>query len=206
MNLENKADLELRVKQIDEQIALLTNLKSQSLQKLQGLEYSSRQKIEQPKQMQSDDQVALFLNYFRGRDDVYAKLWVNNRTGKRGYSQACKNEWVKIICKKPAIKCSECPNQQFFPLDETAVKQHLNGHQVVGVYPMLKNEHCRFIVMDFDKEHWMDDVRAIMRTCHEEKIPAAVERSRSGNGGHVWIFFSEEIPERERSTAAGIFS
>ena len=64
----------------------------------------------------------------------------------------------------------------------------------MAIYPMLKNESCYFLAMDFDKEHWLDDIRAIMRTCAEEKIPAAVERSRSGRGGHVWIFFSEEIP------------
>ena len=194
MNLENKTALDLRVKHIDEQIALLTNLKSQCLQKLQGLESSSRQKAEQPKQVQPDDKAALFLNYFRGRDDVYARLWVNNRTGKRGYSPVCKHEWDRVLCRKPAIKCSECPNQGFLPLDESAIKRHLTGAQVMAVYPMLKNESCYFLAMDFDKEHWMDDIRAIMRTCGEEKIPAAVERSRSGSGGHVWIFFSEEIP------------
>ena len=78
--------------------------------------------------------------------------------------------------------------------DEVAIRQHLTGVHVMGVYPMLKNESCYFLAMDFDKEHWMDDVRAIMQTCHEEGVPAAVERSRSGNGGHVWIFFSEEVP------------
>lgn len=98
------------------------------------------------------------------------------------------------MCRKPAIKCSECPNQGFLPLDELAIKQHLTGAQVAAVYPMLKNEHCYFLAMDFDKEHWLDDIQAIRKTCAEEKIPATVERSRSGNGGHVWIFFSEEIP------------
>ncbi len=194
MNLENKTALDFRVKHIDEQIALLTNLKSQCLQKLQGLESSSRQKTEQPKQVQPDDKAALFLNYFRGRDDVYARLWVNNRAGKRGYSPVCKHEWDRVLCRKPAIKCSECPNQGFLPLDESAIKRHLTGAQVMAVYPMFKNESCYFLAMDFDKEHWMDDIRAIMRTCGEEKIPAAVERSRSGSGGHVWIFFSEAIP------------
>lgn len=194
MNLENKTALELRVKHIDGQIAFLTNLKSQCLQKLQGLESSSRQKTEQPKQVQSGDKAALFLNYFRGREDVYAKLWVNNKTGKRGYSPVCKHEWDRVLCRKPTIKCSECPNQGFLPSDELAIKQHLTGAQVMAIYPMLKNESCYFLAIDFDKEHWMDDIRAIMRTCGEEKIPAAVERSRSGNGGHVWIFFSEEIP------------
>ena len=112
--------------------------------------------------MTPDDKIALFLNYFRCRWDVYSRLWINNRTGKRGYSPACKNEWVQNICKKPAIKCSECPNQQFFPFDEVAVKQHLSGRQVIGVYPMLQNENCCFLAMDFDKEHWRDDVCAVM--------------------------------------------
>ena len=64
----------------------------------------------------------------------------------------------------------------------------------MGIYPMLKNEHCCFLAMDFDKEQWLEDVRAVMATCREEGVPAAVERSRSGRGGHVWIFFSEEVP------------
>ncbi|MBI3617852.1 MAG: DEAD/DEAH box helicase family protein [Candidatus Omnitrophica bacterium] len=141
-----------------------------------------------------DDKIALFKTCFRGRGDVYAKLWINNRTGMRGYSPVCKHEWDRVLCRKPSIKCSECPNQGFLLTDEIAIKQHLTGAQVMAIYPMLKNEHCYFLAIDFDKEHWMDDIRAMMRTCSEERIPAAVERSRSGSGGHVWIFFSEEIP------------
>src|SRR3989338_8843483 len=204
MNDHNNTDpqrnvLEAKVKKIDEQISLLNNFKSQCLTKLQSIPLtaapqstvSSRLSIHN---QSLEDKIALFKNYFCGRDDVYSKLWINNRTGKRGYSPVCKHEWDRVLCRKPAIKCSECPNQGFLPLDELAIKQHLTGAQVMAIYPMLKNEDCYFLAMDFDKEHWMDDIRAIMRTCGEEKIPAAVERSRSGNGGHVWIFFSEEIP------------
>lgn len=187
--------LETKVRKIDEQIALLNDLKNQCLAKLHS---PSQGAVPQPSTSISsqslDDKIALFKSYFRGREDVYAKLWVNNRTGKRGYSPACKHEWVRSLCRKPAVKCSECPNQQFLSFDESAIRQHLEGRQVIGVYPMLKNESCHFIAIDFDREHWMDDVRAVMATCRDEGIPAVVERSRSGNGGHVWVFFSEEIP------------
>jgi len=189
-----RSALEVKVKKIDEQIAFLNDIKNQYLTKLQSPSKVVSHPISSFHSQSLDDKIALFKSYFRGRDDVYSKLWINNRTGKRGYCPVCKHEWDRVLCRKPAIKCSECPNQGFLPLDELAIKQHLSGAQVAAVYPMLKNEHCHFLAMDFDKEHWMDDIRAIMRTCGEEKIPAAVERSRSGNGGHVWIFFSEEIP------------
>jgi superfamily II DNA or RNA helicase len=189
--------LEERVKEIDEQIALLNTIKNQSLAKLQFLPQVTAQQpnpVINSQTQTSADKIALFKSYFRGRDDVYAKLWINNKTGKKGYSPACKHEWDRALCRKPNIKCSECPNQGFLQPDETAIRQHLTGAQVMGIYPMLKNESCYFLAMDFDKEHWLYDVRAIMQTCHEEGVPAAVERSRSGNGGHVWIFFSEEVP------------
>ena len=192
---QEKLSVEAKIKQIDEQIAMLMKLKSQYSEKLNGL---SNEEIIVPKPTDNNrssiDHALLLKDYFRGREDVYAKLWVNNRTGKRGYSPVCKNEWVRSLCRKPAIKCSECPNQQFLPFDEVAIRQHLDGRQVIGVYPMLKNESCYFLAIDFDKENWLEDIRAIMTTCRGEGIPAAVERSRSGSGGHVWIFFSEEVP------------
>ncbi len=193
-NSGEKTALETRIKNIDQQIALLENLKTQCIQKLQALSVPA---VPIPNQTVTEAisvKAELFRSYFRGRDDVYAKLWTNARSGKRGYSPVCKHEWVRSLCRKPAIKCSECPNQEFLPFDEVAVRQHLDGRQVIGVYPMLKNEHCYFLAMDFDKEHWMEDVRAVMATCREAGIPAVVERSRSGNGGHVWILFSEEMP------------
>ena len=190
-----RSTLEARIKKIDEQIAVLNTIRSQILAKLQSLPQVTSQQINPVVNNQTfEDKVALFKSYFRGRDDVYAKLWINNKTGKRGYSPVCKHEWGRVLCRKPAIKCSECPNQGFLSPDEIAIRQHLTGAQVMGVYPMLKNESCYFLAMDFDKENWMDDVRAIMQSCHEEGVPAAVERSRSGSGGHVWIFFSEEVP------------
>ena len=157
-----RSALEARIKKIDEQIALLNTIKSQSLAKLQSLPQITPQQLKPVVNSQTfDDKIALFKSYFRGREDVYAKLWINNKTGKRGYSPVCKHEWDGALCRKPAIKCSECPNQGFLSPDEIAIRQYLTGVQVMGVYPMLKNESCYFLAMDFDKEHWMDDVRAV---------------------------------------------
>ncbi|MBF0523132.1 MAG: hypothetical protein HQL24_08770 [Candidatus Omnitrophica bacterium] len=136
MNLNDRKELELRVKRLDEQINLLTNIKSQCIQKLQALSVPTISKPIQSTTNSIVDKITMFKSYFHGREDVFAKLWMNNRTGKRGYSPVCKHEWVRSLCRKPTIKCSECPNQEFLPLDETAIQQHLDGYQVIGVYPI----------------------------------------------------------------------
>ena len=117
--------LEERIKEIDEQIALLNTIKNQSLAKLQSLPQITAQQPNPVINSQTQtpaDKIALFKSYFRGRDDVYAKLWINNKTGKKGYSPACKHEWDRALCRKPNIKCSECPNQGFLPPDEVAIR------------------------------------------------------------------------------------
>lgn len=192
-----KTVLEEKLKKIDEQIALLSELRNKCLNQLQAIEHEVKSPVSPPvvsSELTADAKIALFKSYFRGRNDVYARLWVNNSTGKRGYSPACKHEWRRELCKKPSVKCSECPHQAFLPVDETAIRQHLTGEQVLGVYPLLKNEQCHFLAFDFDKECWLEDVHALKKTCDEMGVPAAVERSRSGKGGHVWVFFTEEIP------------
>lgn len=123
------------------------------------------------------EKVSLFRNLFRGRNDVYPLLWVSSQTGRKGYSPACGNEWVRGICEKPRVKCSECPNQSFLPFGEKVVLDHLQGRHSVGVYPMLKDETCWFLAADFDKESWLDDVAAFVDTCQGFDIPTAVERS-----------------------------
>ena len=140
------------------------------------------------------EKVALFHRLFQGRDDVYPKLWQNAKTGKKGYSPACDNEWVRGVCEKPRVKCSECPNQAFLPVTTETILDHLQGRHVMGVYPMLKDETCWFLAADFDKEAWREDVLAFTETCRRIEIPYAIERSRSGKGAHVWFFFSNPIP------------
>lgn len=142
----------------------------------------------------AERKISLFRKLFRGRDDVFPLLWVSSKTGRKGYSPACGNEWVRGVCEKPRVKCSECPNQAFLPLDDQVFLDHLQGRHTIGVYPLLKDETCWFLAADFDKESWLDDVAAFVCTCRDIGVPTAVERSRSGNGAHVWFFFSSPIP------------
>src|SRR3989442_586393 len=141
----------------------------------------------------SSEKVALFRSMFRGRDDVWPKLWTNVKTGRKGYAPACANEWVRDVCEKPRIKCGECPNQAFLAVENRVILDHLQGRHVVGVYPLLTDETCWFLAADFDRTSWTDDVAAFVATCRVAGLPAAVERSRSGNGAHVWFFFSAPV-------------
>jgi hypothetical protein len=147
------------------------------------------------------DKIALLQNLFRGRSDVFPRRWENINTGRSGYAPVCRNEWVRGVCGKPHVKCGECPNQAFVPFGDDAARSHLSGRPpgrsddfVAGVYPMLPDESCWFLAADFDKKSWMHDVSAFHDTADAMGIPVAIERSRSGNGAHAWIFFSEPVP------------
>ncbi len=140
-----------------------------------------------------NNNVRLFKDLFRGRTDVYAKHWVSRKTGKSGYSPVCKNEWVPKICQKATVKCSECPHREFMPFDESVILKHLNGSLIAGIYPLLDGDVCYFLAVDFDKEEWRDNVIAFKEICLEHNVPVAIERSRSGNGAHVWIFFDDKL-------------
>jgi superfamily II DNA or RNA helicase len=149
------------------------------------------------------EKIALFRRLFAGRDDVFPVRWENSKTGRSGYAPACANEWVRGVCGKPQVKCGECPNQAFLPVSDSVIETHLRGENgsrnvdfVAGVYPLLKNETCWFLAADLDGEQWAEDARAFMETCRAKRVPAALERSRSGQGGHVWIFFSEPVLAR----------
>jgi superfamily II DNA or RNA helicase len=154
--------------------------------------------------MSNADKIVLFRSLFRGREEIFPRRWENTKTGKSGYSPACANEWVRGICEKPRIKCMECPNQAFIPVSDDIIRGHLQGRDsanlkrtdsfVAGVYPLMPDETCWFLVADFDKQAWRRDALAYLATCREKHVPAALERSRSGNGAHVWIFFAEPVP------------
>ena len=144
--------------------------------------------------------VALFRALFRGRDDVYGRRFESRKTGKGGYALACANEWVRGICEKPRIKCAECPHRRFLPITDEVIRWHLSGRDgdgqpfVAGVYPLLLDETCFLLAVDFDKASWQDDVVAFLAVCRRLEVPVAIERSRSGNGAHVWFFFEEAVP------------
>jgi superfamily II DNA or RNA helicase len=153
----------------------------------------------------SADKIALFRHLFAGRHDVFPVRWENRKTAKSGYAPACAKEWVSGICGKPHVKCGECPHQAFIAVTDDIIEKHLRGGNggrtsdgdfVAGVYPLLPDETCWFLGADFDEENWAADALAMLETCRAKGVPAALERSRSGNGGHVWIFFSEPVPAR----------
>ena len=147
-----------------------------------------------------DRKIALFRALFRGREDVYPRRFESRTSGRSGYAPACANEWVPGVCGKPRIKCAECPNRRFLAVTDDEIRWHLSGVDdqrkpfVMGVYPMLLDETCHFVVVDFDGRTWAADARAYLDACRECAVPAALERSRSGNGGHVWIFFEQAVP------------
>jgi superfamily II DNA or RNA helicase len=153
------------------------------------------------------DKIALFRRLFAGRTDVFPTRWENPKSGRSGYAPACANEWVRGVCGKPQVRCGECPNQSFIPVTDEVIEAHLRGEDrvrhngrgdfVAGVYPLLFDDTCRFLAVDFDDESWSSDALAFRATCRERGVPAALERSRSGSGGHVWLFFTDAVPAFE---------
>lgn len=159
-------------------------------------EPGSLEPSEQRSAFSTAEKVALFRKLFHGRSDVFPVRWESNK-GRSGYAPACANEWKPGVCEKPRIKCGECPNQAFLPLDERAIYNHLAGAATIGVYPLLPDDTCHFLAVDFDETDWREDTRAFARSCRELDIPVALEISRSGNGAHAWIFFAKAVPARE---------
>ena len=156
-----------------------------------------------PKRILSvEERVGLFRGLFKGRKDVFARRWYSKASGKAGYQPVCQNEWNRQLCDKRKYKCAECPNRQFSPLTYDDIYKHLegknaNGEDVIGLYVLKEDNTCHLLCADFDDkncEHgYKDDVLAFVGVCKSWGIPCSVERSRSGNGAHVWIFFETSV-------------
>ena len=185
-----------------------------SLLKIHGIEYETRMKEDMNKPIYSlvsvptitlsiDERLRLFQSLFKGREDVFARRWFSKTTGKSGYQPVCINEWKQGICDKKKYRCVICPNRNFAPLTTQDMYRHLEGKDeyccdVVGLYAIMQDNNCAFLCADFDDKNckygYKEDVLAYVGVCREWLIPYAIERSRSGNGAHVWIFFEAPLP------------
>lgn len=200
-----KSDIHSKIQAVRCQITELDKKKAVLSELLERLEKQSSpiffQQNQEPLRSQNsfiritDDNIRLFASFFCGREDVFSKRW-ESRTGKSGYSPVCKNEWKRGLCLKPKGRCAECNNKEYIPLTAGHIRQHLTGRVTIGIYPLMENETCHFLTVDFDKKSWMEDVAAFAETCKKHSISCAVERSRSGKGAHVWFFFKSPVSAR----------
>ena len=185
-----------------------------SLLKIHGVEYETRMKEDMNKPIYSlvsvptitlsiDERIRLFQSLFKGREDVFARRWFSKTTGKSGYQPVCINEWKQGLCDKKKYRCAICPNRNFAPLTTQDMYRHLEGKDeyccdVVGLYAIMQDNNCAFLCADFDDKNckygYKEDVLAFVGVCREWLIPYTIERSRSGNGAHVWIFFEAPLP------------
>jgi superfamily II DNA or RNA helicase len=205
-NLDQQiAALEQKIQDIDAEREALF----QKLLKLKNQNHHQEESLNQlivdaavTQQSSSKDKVNLFRDLFKGRDDVYPKRWENIKTGKSGYSPVCSNEWRPNVCEKPRIKCGDCQYRSFLPVSDQVIINHLAGSDntrnqladfVIGVYPLMQDERCWFLAVDFDKAFWQLDVSAFVAACKDNNIPYSIEQSRSGKGAHVWLFFSSAV-------------
>src|SRR3990167_1150637 len=147
--------------------------------------------------LSTGDKVALFRRLFRGRTDVYPVRWESRTSGKSGYAPACANEWRAGGGEKPRIKCGDCSQRLLIPLSDAVIYDHLAGKQTVGIYPLLEDDTCHFLAVDFDESEWQQDALAFMQSCRELGVPAELEVSRSGQGAHAWVFFAGRVSARD---------
>ncbi len=175
------------------------NVRLVSLFEAHGIEWRRKPQSPVPRVsvLSTNEKVALFRRLFRGRDDVWALRWESKTSGKSGYSPACANEWQLGICGKPRIKCGDCAHRQLIPVSDLVIYHHLAGTHTAGMYPLLEDDSCYFLAVDFDEAEWQKDASAFMRSCDELGVPAALEISRSRQGAHVWIFFASRVSARE---------
>ena len=145
----------------------------------------------------ASEKVELFRRLFRGRSDVYPIRWESKTTGKSGYVPACANEWRVGVCQKPKIKCSDCNVRELSPLSDAVIYNHLSGEHTIGVYPLMSDDTCYFLAVDFDEADWKEDAQAFVQSCNELGVSVSLEVSRSGNGAHGWIFFENKVSARD---------
>ena len=211
--MEENFDTQQRIEKIEAELSDLDHHRGQLLDELSRLREELLKKFLRTLKLQlqetslnnqspQEDKIRLFRSLFKGRESVFPRRFENSKTGKSGYAPVCRNEWKAGICQKPKIACQDCNFRAFVPVSDEIIRNHLKGIAptdragrdfTIGVYPMLTDETCWFLAVDFDKSTWAEDAKAFLETCTSYQVPASFERSRSGNGGHVWIFFESPV-------------
>jgi superfamily II DNA or RNA helicase len=201
-------ELAAQIEKAESELAALAQAREQAVARLAALRSAGPATTAQPQlrlpiangavaPRTGAEKIRLFRSLFRGRTDVFPKRWENAKQERSGYAPACANEWVRGVCEKPKVRCGECPNQAFLAVEDRVIADHLGGKYTAGVYPLLRDDTCWLVALDFDEASWADDVAAFVETCRGHALAPAVERSRSGKGAHVWFFFAEPVVARD---------
>ena len=141
----------------------------------------------------TEEQLSLYISLFKGREDIYARRW--EKAEKSGYAPAYKFDWNEyLIFKSQGGAFKDFNNKQKIPLTKDIVKKHLIGAYFIGIYPLLDDDSSYFIAIDLDGKNWKKDCRSFIDLFNSYSIPAYVEKSFSGNGCHIWIFFEDRYP------------
>ncbi len=149
-----------------------------------------------------DDRIRIFRDYFRTRDDLYAERFYSNKAMKYGWNPACENSFANGCMKgKGKFSCMECPIRKFSRLTDEVILAHFTGTDSknrqnlgIGLYPMLKDSTVYWLAMDFDEDSWFENMLSVYQAALTHSVCPVMERSASGNGGHLWFFFSQNIP------------
>ncbi len=129
------------------------------------------------------EKLELVRSLFGARSDAYAQRWENQTTNKSGWSPAVQGGWSNKHRKAT----------DYLPLTDEVIASHLRGDATIGIYPLLRDDACTLLACDFDDGSWALDALAFMDRCHTAGVPAVLERSRSGDGAHVWVFFTAPV-------------
>jgi hypothetical protein len=180
---------QLKLLQVKEKVAPSANVGSAAVIR----EDASTYVIQSVPRTEVDSRIKLFRDLFIGRGDVYAEHWYS-KDGRSNYSPAKAHGWDKhVIDPKTHRKiCSD--SCKLLPVTDKVIAEHLSGKRIIGTYPLLLDDSCKFLAIDFDKSTWQKDCLAFLETCGDLTVPAYLERSRSGTGGHIWIFFDKPLP------------